>query len=82
MAPKINLYSSLVCEDYYSERFHAGLPGPLPGGAFPVIDIGQPNPDCHLPEVYQFDDQAKTRFKPELHNLPSRSIYAEVSFPL
>jgi hypothetical protein len=51
VAPKINLYSSLACEDYYSERTNLGLPGPLPGGAFPVIDIGQSNPDCHIPEV-------------------------------
>ena len=51
IAPKINLYSSLACEDYYSERSNLGLPGPLPGGAYPVIEIGHPNPDCHVPEV-------------------------------
>jgi hypothetical protein len=51
MAPKINLYSSLACNDYYSERSNLGLPGPLPGGAYPIIEIGQSNPDCHLPEV-------------------------------
>jgi hypothetical protein len=51
VAPKINLYSSLACEDYYSERSNLGLPGPLPGGAYPIIEIGQPNPDCHIPEV-------------------------------
>jgi hypothetical protein len=28
-----------------------GLPGPLPGGAYPIIEIGQQNPDCHIPEV-------------------------------
>jgi hypothetical protein len=54
MAPKINLYSSLACEDYYSERSNLGFPGPLPGGAYPIIEIGQPNPDCHLPEVAGF----------------------------
>jgi len=51
MAPKINLYSSLACDDYYSERSNLGLPGPLPGGAYPIIEIGQQNPDCHIPEV-------------------------------
>jgi len=51
MAPKINLYSSLACSDYYSEQSHLGIPGPLPGGAYPVIEIGQQNPDCHLPEI-------------------------------
>jgi len=52
MAPKINLYYSLVCEDYYSERGSLGLPGPLPGGAYPVIEIGQSNLDCRIPEVH------------------------------
>ena len=31
-----------------------GLPGPMPGGAYPIIEIGQPNPDCHIPEVNLF----------------------------
>jgi hypothetical protein len=52
IAPKINLYQSLVCEDYYSERSGQGLSGPLPGGAYPVIEIGQQNPDCHIPQVF------------------------------
>jgi hypothetical protein len=60
MAPKINLYSSLACEDYYSERNNLGLPGPLSGGAFPVIDIGKSNPDCHIPEVILFVSMVTT----------------------
>ena len=28
-----------------------GLPGPMPGSAYPSIEIGQANPDCHIPEV-------------------------------
>jgi hypothetical protein len=68
MAPKINLYSALACEDYYSERSNLGFPGPLPGGAFPIIEIGQPNPDCHLPEVAAFAAHADIRYKHEPHN--------------
>lgn len=51
MAPKINLYSSLACEDYYSERNNLSFSSPLHGGASPVIEIGQQNLDCHIPEV-------------------------------
>ena len=51
MAPKINLYSSLACRDYYSERSNIGLPGSLPGGAYPIFEIGHQSPDCHIPEV-------------------------------
>lgn len=65
MAPKINLYSSLACDDYYSERYNVGLPGPLPGGGYPVIEIGQPNPDCHLPEVRRLSTHVYTRSKHE-----------------
>src|SRR5271170_2175964 len=66
MAPKINLYSSLACDDYYSERSNMGLPGPLPGGAYPIIQIGQSNPDCHIPEVFHLAfREINCRFKRE-----------------
>ena len=68
MAPKINLYSSLACEDYYSEKSGLGLTGPLPGGAYPIIEIGQPNPDCHLPEVAARMIKVDSRYKREHHN--------------
>jgi len=69
MAPKINLYSSLACEDYYSERSDLGFPGPLPGSAYPIIEIGQPNPNCHLPEVAEISFyHTDNRYKHERHD--------------
>lgn len=84
MAPRINLYSSLACEDYYSERSNLGLPGPLPGGAYPVIDIGHQNPNCHIPEVYS-PIHGKTHFRFKRERLGSLlvSIYVvELLAPL
>jgi hypothetical protein len=46
VAPKINLYSSLVCSDYYSER-STGILLKVPY----TVRIGEESPDCRIPEV-------------------------------
>jgi hypothetical protein len=81
VAPKINLYSSLACEDYYSERSNLGLPGPLPGGAYPIIEIGQPNLDCHLPQVTPHLIGTYRRYKLERHSWHWQSIYVPGLYP-
>jgi hypothetical protein len=56
MGPRVNFYTSLVCDDYYSEKMGLGLSGPLQGGTFPLIEIGRQNGDCRVPEVPSIGD--------------------------